>query len=1027
MKNKIQLLLIFCFSCWGLWAQESHNVSGVVVDFDTNEPLIGVAVVDEAGQGVITDMDGKYILSAKGKIRFSYVGYTEQVIDPMGQSVLNVKLKTSLVLDEVVVVGYGVLKKTDLTGAISSISGKDLQNQGASNISNMLAGKATGVSVASSSGQPGSTAVVRIRGLGTINDNNPLYVVDGQFMDNINNVNPADIERIEILKDASALAIYGSRGSNGVIIVTTKSGKTGEMVVNLDMSLGVKNSYKALEMMNSDQYYDFIMQTRGWDKNAVSGDPYKFTQLYKRGYNTNWWNEATQTGFTQNYNLSIRKGTEDSRTAFSIGYLKDEGTIITTDFNRLTLRLNQEYDLTSFLTVGVTANVASMRTRDAEQLPSFDIIQKADPFTPVINPLVDPNSANYQYNKYAPTEWSFEQNPVAALEWPDKHNDKFNVFGNAFANLKLAKGLSYRFQYSYEHNSDKNHNFMPHYVNTFTEYVITDKAGKETNHRASLNQSEFRQLNQIFENRVNYYTQIGRHNFDVMGAITYELRKGEGFNGYGAGSIGNEEDYEVLDAHPESHKVGGSKLTTSMMSYLGRINYSYDNKYLLTANFRADGSSAFAKGNRWGYFPSVSVGWRITNEEFFQNLGTESWLDDLKLRMGWGRNGNSRIDQRSALTLVGTAPDARWSFDGKTFSQGYSLTYTGNPNAKWEISEQFNIGLDMVLFSQANQMLSVSADYFNKTTRDVLLPFELPAFGGYTNSPFMNAGKFSNKGFEISLSYRNTVNEDFNYNIGLNLSTYKTNIESLSIGEYSLEYLTGTNGRSYPGNPINKFWGFKYLGIFQTQEEIDGYVDAQGNKVQPNARPGDFKFANLDNENPLNDDDRTFIGDPNPDLIYGLNLGFNYKNFDLSMFFQGTIGNDIWNSSKGNLAVSGFQNALEEAYTAAWRQPGDKGKYPGLFESKNDNFRGSSFYVEDGSYLRLQNIQLGYNLPKSICDKLKYVSTLRIFGSAQNLFTITGYSGLDPDLGIDSALGIGVDNTRYPTARSFIFGINAQF
>ena len=326
-------------------------------------------------------------------------------------------------------------------------------------------------------------------------------------------------------------------------------------------------------------------------------------------------------------------------------------------------------------------------------------------------------------------------------------------------------------------------------------------------------------------------------------------------------------------------------------------------------------------------------------------------------------------------------------------------------------------------------MVNISLKIYNyvKTTRDILLPFNLPSFGGYTNSPYMNAGEIDNKGFDFSANYTNSMSKDFIFNFGINLSTYKTTIKSLSIGEYGLEYLSGSNGRSYLGESFNKFWGYKYLGIFQTQEEIDNYVDANGNKIQALAEPGDFKFANLNNENPLNDEDRTFIGDPNPDLIYGFNLGFEYKNFDLSMSFQGTLGNDIWNNAKGHLSNPGESNALKETFTKAWRKEGDNAKYPRIISnSPNSNMRGSSFYVEDGSYLRLQSIQLGYNVPAQLCKQTKVFSSLRIFASAQNLFTITGYTGLDPENGTNSPLNMGIGTIHYPTPRTFLFGLNAQ-
>lgn len=1033
IKRSLLLCFLLLACSMFIFAQQVKKISGTITDSSTGEPLIGAVVQETTLNATTTDIDGKYSLNVDGnKIVISYVGYETQQITVSGSGTYDVKLVSNINLDEVVVVGYGVQRKSDLTGAISSISGKDLQNQAASNVSGMLVGKASGVFVSASSGQPGSSAVVRIRGLGTVNDNNPLYVVDGQFMDNINSLNPSDIERIEILKDASALAIYGSRGSNGVIIVTTKSGVSGRTTVNLDMSLGVKNAYKSLKMMNSDQYYNFIMESRkndsNWDNTGATGNAYNFTQLYKRGYDTNWWDEATRTGITQNYNVSVRKGTENSRSVLSLGYLTEDGTIISTNFDRISLRIAQEYDIAKIVTVGANLSLATMKQRKADALSSFSNILAAEPFTPVINPLVDPNSENYENNKYAPTEWTFNKNPIADLEIPNRYNDQFNAFGNIFADVKLFKGLNYRFQYSFERNNDKYHEFTPLYVNTFTDYTVSDKEGKLTNHRPSLYESESRVLNQIFENRLNYNNKIGAHLIDLMGAITYETRKSEAFGAYGAGAIGNSEEYEVLDSNPESHSVGGSKSSASMMSYLARLNYSYNNKYLLTASFRADGSSAFSKGNRWGYFPSVSLGWRITNEQFFQKLNLDSWLDDVKIRLGWGRNGNARIDQNAALTLVGTSTNDKWSFDGENFSQGYYLSYTGNKNVKWEISEQANVGLDLTLFNKANNTLNMTMDYYVKTTRDILLPFSLPSFGGFTNSPYMNAGEIENKGFEFSANYTNSTVKDFSFNVGVNLSAYKTKIKSLSIGEYGLEYLSGSNGRSYVNEPFNKFWGYKYLGIFQTQAEIDSYVDANGNKIQPLAQPGDFKFANLNNDDPLNDDDRTFIGDPNPDLIYGFNLGLQYKDFDLSMSFQGTLGNDIWNVAKGSLASPGFSNALEEAYTRAWKNEGDDAKYPRISSTDpNSNMRGSSFYVENGSYLRLQNVQLGYNVPAKLCKQTKIFSSLRIFASAQNLFTITGYTGLDPEVGTDSPLNMGLGSVRYPTPRTFLFGINAQF
>lgn len=687
---------------------------------------------------------------------------------------------------------------------------------------------------------------------------------------------------------------------------------------------------------------------------------------------------------------------------------------------RLSLKANLEYDINKFITVGANVNLAKIRKRDAGAIPSFDFIQKADPFTPVISPLVDPSSENYEYNKYAPTEWSYDPNPVAMLELPNRYNDIFNVFGNVFAQIKLYKGLSYRVQYSFERYHDTFKDFRPVYSSTFSEDNLANQESKY-NKETQLNNNSAVTSNYQVEQRLNYNTTIGRHKLDAMVAMTYEKNSSEGINAFKRKALGNDEIYQILDAQTAGDNTSGGKETSSMLSYLGRINYVYDDRYLATVNFRADGSSRFAKRNRWGYFPSVSLGWRVSNEEFFKNLNIENTISNLKLRVGWGQNGNQRIDRDAPLTLIGTNNENQWYF-GNGYSQGYVPTYVGNADIKWETSQQTNVGLDMSFFKNS---LDVSMDFYVKKTSDMLLNMPIPSFGAFPNSPFFNAGDLKNTGFEIVVNYRNQIGKDFNYNVGLNMSTYKTEVTKLTS-----EYLSGNTSRTYVGGPIGRFWGYKQIGIFQNQEEIDNYVDKNGTKIQPNAQPGDFKFAKLGESGELNDDDdRTFIGDPNPDLIYGFNLGFSYKNFDVSMAFQGTIGNDIWNVAKGSLASAGRQNALADAYTKAWTKDGDlDAVYPRITNSdSNNNMRGSSFYVENGSYLRLQNMQIGYTLPSHICQKSKLFSSCRFYVSGQNIFTLTGYSGLDPELGINNPLDMGVDTTRYPSSRTFTFGVNLQF
>ncbi len=1021
MRKYLVLLILFLFVDATTFAQQMKRISGLVTDQNTGEALIGASVVEiGTSNGTITDIDGKYSLSiTSDQVSFSYVGYESQIIKVGQSETVNVKLASDNKLDEVVVIGYGTQKKSDLTGSLASINSKDIKNYAVSNASELLSGKAAGVFVASSSGQPGSDAVIRVRGLGTVNDNNPLYVVDGQFMDNISTINPSDIDHIEVLKDASACAIYGSKGSNGVILITTKGGVKGQTIVSLDAYTGIKNSYKALKMMNSEEYYKFINEAYKNDASFQNSMKDKFTNQYNKGYDTDWWDAVTRTAFTQNYNISVRTGTDKSRSAISLGYVDDEGAIITTKFRRLSLKLSQEYDLSKYITIGANINLAKINKRDSGAIPSFDFIQKADPFTPVISPLIDPSSENYNYNKYAPTEWSYDPNPVSMLELPNRYNDIFNTFGNVYAQVKLLKNLSYRVQYSFERYHDTFKDFRPIYSSTFSVDNLANQESKYSVETQLTNNSNVT-FNTLAEQRLNYNTTIGKHKLDAMVAMTYEKNKNESINAFKRNALGNEEIYQILDAQTAGDNVSGSKETSSMLSYLGRINYVYDDRYLATVNFRADGSSKFAKNNRWGYFPSLSLGWRISNENFFKQLNIDNTISDLKLRAGWGQNGNQRIDTSAPLTLIGTNNKMQWYF-GNGYSQGYVPTYVGNEDIKWETSQQTNIGLDMGLFKNS---LSVSMDFYVKKTSDMLLNMPIPSFGAFPNSPYFNAGNLKNTGLELVANYRNHIGKDFNYNVGLNMSTYKTKVTKLTS-----EYLSGGVSRTYVGGPIGRFWGYKQIGVFQNQAEIDSYVDKNGTKIQPNAQPGDFKFAKLGESGALNDDDdRTFIGDPNPDLIYGFNLGFTYKNFDVSMAFQGTLGNDIWNVAKGTLSTPGRQNALEEAYTKAWTKEGDHAKYPRITNSDtNNNMRNSSFYVEDGSYLRLQNMQIGYTIPEVLCRKTKLFSSCRVYISGQNIFTLTKYSGLDPELGINSPLDMGVDNTHYPTSRTFTVGVNMQF
>jgi TonB-linked SusC/RagA family outer membrane protein len=1019
---------IFCFlgvfialldSSLASYAQAPSLITGTVSD-EKNLPLPGVTIrLKGGGSNAFTNDNGKYSISVpggQGTLIFSFIGYVLKEVPVSNGNVLNVQLlQDSKSLNDVIVVGYGTQKKSDLTGSIVSLSEKDFKNYAVPNVSQLLQGKVAGAYVATSSGQPGDAAVVRIRGFGTVNDNNPLYVVDGQLFDNINNLNPSDIQNIEVLKDASATSIYGSRGSNGVILVTTKKAKKGESVTSFDAYLGTKDSYRSPKMQNSEQYFNFI--TTGYKNGGSTLDP-KFEQQYKRGFDTDWWKAVNQSALTQNYNLNIRNGGDKSRSYYSLGYLDDKGAILTTRFKRITLKINNEYDLSDRITVGVNIGLAKFTSRDANSLPSFNFVLQADPFTPVINPLVDPGSVDYRYNKYAPTEWAFNPNPVSVLELNDRSTDNLNVFGNVFGRLKIVDGLSYFVQYNFDNQNSTFNLFRPIYHSVFSDLNLANREDKYRD-QTQLTKNSGKVENTIIEQRLNYVKVIGKSSLDAMVAMTYESNSSEGINAYKTNAPGNDPAFQVLDAATLGAQATGNKYETSILSYLGRINYAYGDRYLATINFRADGSSRFAEGNKWGYFPSFSLGWRINNEPFFKNLGLDKAVSNFKLRGGWGQTGNQRINSNAPITLIGSNIERQWYF-GNGYSQGYVPTNIGNADVKWETSQQTNIGLDLGFF---NENLTVSADYFKKKTKDMLLQVPIPAIAGYPNYPYANAGNVDNSGFEAAVNYRETFGQ-VGVTLGGNASFYKNKVTSLGNGGLPLY---GNVSKTEVGGPMSRFFGFVYDGIFQNQSQVDNYVGPGGQKVQPLAVPGDFKFADTNGDGVIDDKDRQYIGNPHPDLIYGFNLGATFKGFDFTAFFQGTLGNDIWNGLK-SLATPGNSNALADAYTQAWFKDGDNASYPRISTSNNNNnYRASSWWVEKGSYLRLQNVQIGYNVSPTFLQRVKVLRTCRFYVSGQNLFTFTKYKGLDPEIGASNALNLGYDAIRYPSSRTILAGINAQF
>jgi TonB-linked SusC/RagA family outer membrane protein len=999
-------------------------ITGTVTSREDATGLPGVNVfIKGTGTGTTTDTNGAYQLQVTGPdavLIFSFIGFTTNEVVVGNRSTIDVAMEHDLQrLEEVVVVGYGTQKKSDLTGAVSSLTHDDIKNQSVTNLQTALVGRVPGVYAATKSGQPGSGAMIRIRGFGTVNNNNPLYVVDGQFLDDIRNIHPNDIERIEILKDASATAIYGSRGANGVVVITTKKGIVGATEVTFDGYIGTTASTFVPDIANSEQLYNFLKESYENDGLVF---PKGIEDLYNRGVDTDWWDVTTRSGLTQNYNVSVRGGNEKMKSSLSLGYVEEDGFLKTTTYNRFTSNLNSEYAVSSRVTVGLNLNVVQSKDKGLEGFsePIWQIIS-ADPFSYVYNPLVDETDPNYRYHKYAPTEWAYADNPLFLLESNNALNEKFNVYGNIYTHVELLKGLSYRAQFNYNRSTAAFTAFYPQFNHVPSELNMGRLKQRTLN---QLNVSEGSAENTMWQQTMDYNATFNDvHNLSAVVGLTYENNVYESISGSRTNFPSNDPEYWILSSGTASPNVSGSKSENSILSYLGRINYSFGDRYLATVSFRGDGSSRFARDRRWGYFPSFSVGWRLSNEAFFKNMNFRQ-ISDLKIRAGWGQTGNQSISNDAIITTINTAPHLIYTFGGINLP-AYGPRSMGNSNIQWETSEQTNVGLDAALF---DHKLALTVNYYVKKTKDMLLRVPVPSYTGYPNSPYTNAGSVENRGFEVSLNWQESRG-DFSYSIGANASAYEnivTQLGELNNPIFGAGFKSGLT-KTEVGGPIARFFGYQWDGIFQNQAEIDAHKRAGDVLLQPLAKPGDFRFADVNKDGFLNDEDRTYIGNPHPSLIFGFNFSLGYKAFDLSALFSGTLGNDMWNEHLAKHLVS-IDNVPVAAYEKAWRQEGDNFGFPRITQSNlNNNGRTSSWYVEDGSYVRLKNIQLGYTLPRHIAAKTKIFSSFRTYVSGQNLLTFTNYTGMDPEVGSNDPLRLGFEITRYPSQRILSLGVNARF
>lgn len=1042
--------------------QQSKKVTGNVSDAEG--PIIGASVVEKgnAGNGTVTDLDGNFSLNVKpgATIVITYIGYQKQEIVVGNQSNFNVTMKTDdKTLEEVVVVGYGVQKKKLVTGSTIEVKGDDIQKMNTTQVLGALQSQTPGVNIQAASGQPGDGFKISIRGAGTNGNTAPLYIIDGVAGD-INNLNPADIERIDVLKDAASCAIYGSAAANGVILVTTKQGKQGKIQVSYDANVGWANVYRMPKMLNAKQYMEVMDQVRfnsgesGYDWKSIMGEDLYNSYMDGSNEGTNWVEAIrNKNAVTTSHSLNVTGGSDRSTFSMGAGYQYQDGVfgnVVKSDYRRFTFRINSEHVIyrndKGMDVVKIGENVYYQHKQNqgiqigGQYSNELSNMLRANPAIPMYN-------ADGSYTKAEDLKnWvdnynSYSVNPVyKMLNQQSGHNKSINqnLHATGYLEIQPIKNLVYRGQLNYNQNTWTWRTFLPIFDANRTNADYCRTEDKATNQIGT-------SWGWSTTNTLSYKFDLQKkHNFDILVGTEYgESRPDFGFslNATSSNSVFGDmtHAYMTYMKNNNAAAVTGTPCDDSRsMSYFGRVNYNFNEKYMLSAIMRADGNSKFAPGKRWGYFPSVSAGWVISNEKFMAK--TVSWLDFLKLRAGWGQNGNAQtINNFQWQGAFAFDTSSYYTFNGNPdqYVSGAAPSRLPNEDLTWETSEQLNIGLDARFLSGR---LGFTLDWYNKKTKDLLVAVPVDPTTGFSTQ-MKNAGTVENKGIELSLSWNDKIGKDFQYNVGWNMAynhnevtEVKSNQTYNNGGNDLLAQNTGYMARFEEGHPIGYFWGYKTEGVMQNEADVQAYLDknckgnAANSKQGTGIKPGDLKFVDVNGDGVVNDDDKTELGDPHPDVTMGITLGASYKGFDLSVTGFGAFGQQVARSFR-KFTDGEYENFTTEVYDY-WHGEGTSNKYPLLAHmNAGPNWQTiSDIYIEDASYFRLQNLTVGYDFTK-IWNNSPF-QQLRLYFAAQNLFTITGYKGMDPEngtsIGSDSWV-TGVDVGNYPQPRTYMVGVNVKF
>ncbi|WP_259204554.1 SusC/RagA family TonB-linked outer membrane protein [Salinibacter ruber] len=1005
---------------------QTGTVTGVVTETSSGDALPGAnVVIVDSQRGTSTDADGAFRIPGLEpgtyQVRASFVGFrsrTQEVdVEPNETLELNFILSPdAMAMDEMVVVGYGTQERSDLTGSISSVPTEDLAETPIESAQEAIQGRVSGVTVTQNTGSPGSGFSIRIRGTGTTGNSNPLYVVDGVPVSDptetgaggISFLNPNDIESIDILKGASAAAIYGAQAANGAVIITTKSGSAGERSVSFSAYTGIQQTPRTIDMLEGPEYAALRNEA-----NINAGQAPTFTSpsayLGPEG-STDYQDLVFERGITQNYSLAVSGGTEDLTYRISGGYFEEGGIIDKSSLERLNARVNTEFEVNDLLTVGENLTF-ERRTRST--ISESDNVRNLLIQTLQVDPTVPARDSAGNFTAQPRTN---ANNPLAALDFRNNEYNENRLVGNVFAELSFLPSLRVRSQLGFDLRNGNTYAFTPEYDISPSFRNVSPSTTQYSDFQSSL----------IWDNTLTFDKAFGSHDVEAVGGTTIETNYYRFINATTQGQPGNDPSLRYLGAGPEVVNIGGSLAESNLLSFFGRLNYNFSDRYLLTAVARYDGSSRFGANNRFAFFPSVSAAWRISEEPFFPD---NELVTNLKLRAGWGQNGNQRIgDYPFAATIAGNQD---YVLNGQ-LAPGSAPLQSPNPNVKWEETTQTDIGLDAALFGDR---LNLSAGFYNKVTSDLLVYLPpIPTSGLVSASP-ENAGEIRNRGWEFSADYSVTPAEDLTVRVGGNLTTLSNEVVSLAQSTdfviNSGNYRNGSITRTEPGHPVGAFYGYKTDGLFQTPEEVANAneLSDEGPYQSADTAPGDIRFEDLNGDGQITQADQTFIGNPTPDFTYGFNLDVEYKGVSLSTLFQGVQGNDLFAAYKFYTVFNTAFN-MSEAVKNRWTGPGTSTRMPRLTSSDpNQNSRISDFYVEDGSYLRLKNVRLGYSVPSRLLSSLGAgLDRARLYVSAKNLFTLTGYDGYTPEIGVNnSTLDRGIDRATYPQPRVYTVGINLGF